>query len=89
MLTNQWRKSTRSGPDGNCVEARIVDGSIIETRDSKDKDGPVHRFTLAEWYAFIDGVKAGEFDLPRLEARRKAEDNVERTMRGYLERINA
>jgi hypothetical protein len=32
-------------------------------RDSKDPDGPVLAFSLAEWRAFAIGVKAGEYDL--------------------------
>jgi len=57
-----WRKSTRSGTQGNCVEVRIVAGGV-EVRDSKDPTGPVLSFTRAEWVAHIDGTKDGEFDL--------------------------
>jgi hypothetical protein len=57
-----WRKSTRSGTQGNCVQVRIVDGGV-EVRDSKDPAGPVLRFTRAEWLAFLDGAKGDEFDL--------------------------
>jgi hypothetical protein len=35
--------------------ARIV-------RDSKNPDGPVLVYTAAEWDAFVQGVKAGQFD---------------------------
>jgi Domain of unknown function (DUF397) len=58
----RWRKSTRSGGNGgNCVEvAEMPDAFAV--RDSKDPTGPVLVFTLAEWRAFIDGAKAGEFD---------------------------
>lgn len=57
-----WRKSSRSGAQGNCVEVRIVDGGL-EVRDSKNPTGPVLRFTRAEWTAAVEGAKAGEFDL--------------------------
>jgi hypothetical protein len=58
----QWRKSTRSGDSGNCVEvAETVDA--IGVRDSKDRTGPVLVFTPAEWRAFVEGAKRGEFDL--------------------------
>jgi hypothetical protein len=61
MLTNDWRKSTRSA-NGSCVEARL-NGSAIEVRDTKaDGTGPVLAFTTDEWTAFIGGVKDGEFD---------------------------
>jgi hypothetical protein len=57
-----WRKSSRSGSQGNCVEVRIVDGGV-EVRDSKDPTGPVLTFTRAEWAAFLAGAKGDEFDL--------------------------
>jgi Domain of unknown function (DUF397) len=58
-----WRKSSRSnGNGGECVEvADLPDGSRA-VRDSKDRSGPTLRFTPAEWQAFVEGVKLGEFD---------------------------
>jgi len=55
-----WRKSSYSSdPNGECVEvATLPDGAAV--RDSKDKSGPVLRFTADEWRTFLDGVKAGE-----------------------------
>lgn len=59
-----WRKSSYSGNGGgNCVEVAGHD-SMILVRDTKDRGrGPVHRFTAAEWRAFVAGVRNGEFDL--------------------------
>jgi hypothetical protein len=34
----------------------------IEVRDSKYPDGPVLRFTDAEFAAWVDGAKKAEFD---------------------------
>lgn len=62
MLDHTWRKSTRSGDNGQCVEVRRVDDAI-EIRDTKDRSGPTLRFTLSEWAAFTGGTKDGEFDL--------------------------
>jgi Domain of unknown function (DUF397) len=58
-----WRKSTKSGPwTDNCVEVAFV-GDAIVVRDSKAEGGPVLFFTTAEWDAFVNGAKDGEFDL--------------------------
>jgi hypothetical protein len=59
--TPQWIKATRSGDDADCVEMRR-DGDVIAVRDSKDKAGPVLRYTPAEFAAWLDGAKKGEFD---------------------------
>ncbi|MFJ2029626.1 DUF397 domain-containing protein [Streptosporangium sp. NPDC087985] len=71
-----WFKSSFSGDNGgNCVEVAelkdVTDGpghkaehaELIAVRDSKDPDGPKLFFTPAEWDAFVNGVKASEFDL--------------------------
>ncbi len=56
-----WVKSSLSTSQDSCVEiAAMLDG--IAVRDSKDKTGPVLRFTGSEWRAFLAGVKSGEFD---------------------------
>lgn len=59
----RFRKSSRSnGNGGACVEvADLPDGSRA-VRDSKDRQGPTLLFTPAEWQAFVEGVKQGEFD---------------------------
>lgn len=56
----RWHKSTHS-TNGNCVEvARSAEATFV--RDTKDRSGPVLRFTETEWAAFVAGVKNGEFD---------------------------
>jgi hypothetical protein len=57
-----WRKASMSNGSGACVElALAADGGVL-VRDSKDRSGPILRFTHAEWEAFVDGVRKGEFD---------------------------
>lgn len=47
---------------GDCVEVgRDQDGTFI-VRDTKMPTLQL-RFTTAEWAAFVEGVKAGEFDV--------------------------
>jgi hypothetical protein len=50
-----------SGDQGACIEQRAIDG-MIEVRDSKERSGPVLSFTRAEFAAWLDGARKGEFD---------------------------
>lgn len=58
---SDFRKSSYSVYKGKCVEARYVDDSII-VRHSVFTETQI-QFSTSEWEAFIEGVKAGEFDL--------------------------
>jgi uncharacterized protein DUF397 len=59
-----WKKGSRSNGSGgnNCVEVAFLDDAVA-VRDSKDRQGPALLFTQAEWTAFVDSAKDGEFDL--------------------------
>ncbi|MGI5155856.1 DUF397 domain-containing protein [Microbispora sp. CA-102843] len=57
-----WFKSSRSANNCACVEVAMLDDGNVSVRDSKDPDGPALVFTPAEWDAFLDGVREGEFD---------------------------
>jgi hypothetical protein len=50
------------GGDGSSVEVAFVD-DLIGMRNGAEPDGPVLVFTQAEWDAFVEGAKDGEFDL--------------------------
>ena len=61
----QWRKSSFSGGNGNsCVEVAFLSEGDVAVRDTKNRTLPAHRYTAAEWEAFVAGVRAGEFDRP-------------------------
>ncbi|MBB5159983.1 DUF397 domain-containing protein [Saccharopolyspora phatthalungensis] len=55
-----WRKSSRSNQETNCVEVgRIDNGAAV--RDTKDRAAGYFTTTAAQWSAFIDAVKSGRF----------------------------
>ncbi|MFC4336054.1 DUF397 domain-containing protein [Salininema proteolyticum] len=53
MLTRQWKKSSRSGNTGNCVEVRLSEqpNADVEVKDSKLADSPILRASAADWRA--------------------------------------
>ena len=59
----QWKKSSRSGSYGQCVEVAFAANRVF-VRDSKDPDGGRLEMDVRSWAAFVNAVRAGEFDLP-------------------------
>jgi hypothetical protein len=69
-----FRKSSYSDGGGNCVEvaqvritvhvkdAPMTSFALYALRDSKDPAGPIQWYTVDEWVAFKQGIKAGEFE---------------------------
>jgi hypothetical protein len=53
-----WRKSSYSSSNsGNCMEVADNDSRVI-VRDTKDRTGPVLRFTPNAWRRLLDQVKS-------------------------------
>lgn len=56
MTTRQeapnWRKSSYSGTNGNCVEVAWP-ASLVAVRDSKHSAGPAIDFPTVNWQAFL------------------------------------
>lgn len=55
-----WRKSSRSGQTGNCVEVAGNLPGIVAVRDSWDPDGPALILTPGVWRALTLKVRNGE-----------------------------
>jgi Domain of unknown function (DUF397) len=57
-----WLKARSSTPNGQCVEVAASAVGNVAIRDSKDPDGPILVYTPAEFRAFLQGARNGEFD---------------------------
>lgn len=49
-------------PGDDRVEIAHLPNGGVAMRNAADADGPVLRYTAAEWEAFVLGVRDGEFD---------------------------
>ncbi|MFY1703972.1 DUF397 domain-containing protein [Micromonospora sp. WMMA1923] len=54
-----WRKSTRSGSSGSCVEVADNLPGVVGVRDSKDRAGAVLTFKPTSWSTFVGQVRRG------------------------------
>ena len=53
----EWRKSSYSGQDGNCVEvARNLPG-LVAVRDSEEPDGAKLVISQETWRVFLKGLR--------------------------------
>lgn len=61
-LELDWRTSSRSQGQNDCVEVAEDPNGGMWLRDTKDRGRPPFYFTASEWTAFVGGAKDGEFD---------------------------
>jgi len=57
--TLNWRKSSRSGESGGCVEVATSD-SFVLVRDSRNQSGPVLEVKPAQWLRLVRRIKNEE-----------------------------
>jgi hypothetical protein len=54
-----WRKSSRSGAVGNCVELCWPARDMVAVRNSRDPHGPVLVYPRTRLAGFLAGLRAG------------------------------
>jgi hypothetical protein len=54
-----WSKSSLCN-NSACIEVACTTDHVL-LRSSKQPAGPILRFTIPEWKAFVEGIRHGEF----------------------------
>ena len=62
MNQDRFRRSSFCTDAHGCVEVEVV-ADLVRVRDSKNPDIAPLMFDADEWKAFVQGVKAAEFDI--------------------------
>jgi hypothetical protein len=52
-----WRKSSRSGKQGNCVEMTWLPADQVALRNSRNPQGPALVYASADLLTFLDRAK--------------------------------
>ncbi|WP_326646535.1 DUF397 domain-containing protein [Streptosporangium sp. NBC_01755] len=56
-----FRKSSLSGGNNDCIEVATNLPDLIAVRDSKNPSGPALAFSPAAWRNFLTSIRSGEF----------------------------
>ncbi|SEF16469.1 protein of unknown function [Streptomyces sp. 2112.2] len=59
-----WFKSSASSANGGCLEVAFLGQGYVAVRDNEDIANPPFVVTEHVWNCWINGAKAGEFDIP-------------------------
>ncbi|CAM3132238.1 DUF397 domain-containing protein [Stackebrandtia soli] len=63
----EWRRTTNLDGTPGKLEIGFADNGLVALRYAEEPDGTILIYTPAEWDAFVEGVKDGEFDIEVLE----------------------
>jgi hypothetical protein len=65
LRNTAWRKSTKSGNSGNCLEACVAESGGVLVRDTTDRERGALTFPVEAWQGFTSSLKLRPARSPR------------------------